>query len=241
MSRSLLAFPVLAGMTDDDTKRFANEFMARPREYEASRRGANITLERTYLQKTPMGSFVVTYMESNLDSAVSLGLTAESGLAMDDFFARALRDVHGVDVAQASQGSLPETVAVWTNEHVTSRGKGLAFVAPLIPDAADKARTVLAQEFTWKEFGQSRRASDQHLEVASVLATPQGSMGAFYLEGADPMDAIQHFTLSTRPYDVRFKKLLAKLFLPIADVSQALADVEQIFDSAELADLTTGT
>lgn len=241
MSRSLLAFPVLAGKTDDDAKRSAEEFIARPSEYEASRRRAGITLERSYLQRTPSGTFVVTYMESNLDAADSLGLMAESGLAIDDFFARALSDVHGVDLAQASQGSLPETVAVWTNDHVTSRGEGLAFVAPLAPDAAGSARTVLAQEFTWKEFGQSRRASDQHLEVASLLTTPQGSMGAFYLEGADPVNTIRRFALSTRPYDVRFRKLLAKLFLPIADVSQALADVEQIFDSTELADLSTGT
>jgi hypothetical protein len=236
----LLAFPVLAGKTNDDAKRFANEFMARPREYEASRRHAELTLERTYLQKTPMGAFVVTYMESNLDAAASLGLMAASGLAIDDFFARVLSDVHGIDLAQASGDSLPETVAVWNNAHVTSRGKGLAFVAPLIPDAADKASTVLAQEFTWKEFGQSRRASDQHLEVASLLTTPQGSMAAFYLEGADPVSAIERFMLSTRPYELRFRKLLAKLFLPIADVSQALADVEQIFDSTQVTDLTTG-
>lgn len=240
MSRSLLTFPVLAGMSDEDAKRFANEFMARPREYEASRRHAGVTLERTYLQKTPMGAFVVTYVESQPDAADSLGLMAASDLAIDDFFAGALRDVHGVDLAQASQGSLPETVAVWTNEHVTSRGKGLAFVAPLSPDAADTAKTVLAQEFTWKEFGQSRRASDQHLEVASLLTTPQGPMGVFYLEGADPADAIQRFAVSTRPYDVRFRKLLAKLFLPIADAPQALADVEQIFDSTQVTDLTTG-
>jgi hypothetical protein len=238
MSRSLLAFPVLPGKTDDDAKLSANEFRARPREYEASRRRAGITLERAYLQKTPMGDFVVAYIESSLEFAASARLMAESDLAIDGFFARTTKEVHGIDMTQVLQGPPPETVAVWLDPHVISRGRGLAFCAPLIPDAAATARTILAQESTWKEFGQSRRAKDQNVEVAGLLITPQGPIGTFYLEGADPVEAIRRFALSTRPYDLRFRGLLKKIFLPVGDFSQALAGIEEIFDSTQVAALT---
>jgi len=238
MSRSLLAFPVLPGKTDDDAKLSANEFRARPREYEASRQRAGITLERAYLQKTPMGDFVVAYIESSLEFAASARLMAESDLAIDGFFARTTKEVHGIDMTQVLQGPPPETVAVWLDPHVISRGRGLAFCAPLIPDAAATARTILAQESTWKEFGQSRRAKDQNVEVAGLLITPQGPIGTFYLEGADPVEAIRRFALSTRPYDLRFRGLLKKIFLPVGDFSQALAGIEEIFDSTQVAALT---
>ena len=237
MSQSLLAFPVLPGKTDDDVKLSANEFRAKPREYEASRRRAGITLERAYLQKTPMGDFVVSYIESSLDFAATVRLMAESDLAIDGFFARTTREVHGVDMSQVLQGPLPETVGVWFDPHVTSRGRGLAFCAPLIPDAVATAKAMLGQELTWKEFGQSRRAKDQNIEVAGLLTTPQGPMGTFYLEGADPVEAIRRFAVSERPYDLRFKGLLKKVFLPISDFSQALAGIEEIFDSTQVATL----
>ena len=182
MSRSLLAFPVLPGKSDDDVKLSANEFRAKPREYEASRRRAGITLERAYLQKTPMGDFVIAYIESSLDFSASARLMAESDLAIDGFFARTTKEVHGIDMTQVLQGPPPETVAVWFDPHVTSRGRGLAFCAPLIPDAVATAKAMLVQEYTWKEFGQSRRAKDQNLEVAGLLTTPQGPIGTFYLE-----------------------------------------------------------
>ena len=238
MSRSLLAFPVLPGKTDDDAKLSANEFRARPREYEASRRRAGITLERAYLQKTPMGDFVVAYIESSLEFAASARLMAESDLAIDGFFARTTKEVHGIDITQVLEGSPPETVAVWFDPHVTSRGRGLAFCAPLIPDAAATAKTILAQESTWKEFGQSRRGKDQNIEVVGLQITPQGPIGTFYLEGADPVDAIRRFALSERPYDLRFRGLLKKIFLPVGDFSQALAGIEEIFDSTQVAALT---
>ena len=58
--------------------------------------------------------------------------------------------------------------------------------------------------------------------------------------GADPADAIQRFAQSTRRYDLRYKGLLRKLFLPIGDLSQALAGIEEIFDSTQVADLAVG-
>lgn len=239
MSRSLLVFPVLPGKTDDDAKLSANEFRAKPDEYAASRRRAGITLERAYLQKTPAGDFVVAYIESGPDLATSARLMAESDLAIDAFFARTTKEVHGIDMAQVLQGASPEAIAVWINEHATSRGRGMAFCAPLVPGQIDKARSVLAQEYTWKEFGQSRRVLDIGLEASGLLATPQGAIGTYYLEAVDPAEAVRRFASSTRPYDVRFRGLLKRLFLPIGDLSEALAGIEEIFDSTQVAELAT--
>lgn len=236
MFRSLLVFPVLAGKTDDDAKLIAHQFRARPAEYEASRRRAGITLERAYLQKTPMGDRVVTYIESGLDFAATSQLLTTSDLAIDGFYTKAVKEVYGIDVGQSP---VAETVATWVNPHVASRGKGLAFCAPLAPDSAAAARKLLAQEYTWKEFGQSRRARDQSVEVAGLLHTPEGPMGTFYLEGKDPTDAVRRFAQSTRPYDVRLRGLLAKVFLPVDDYSQALAGIDEIFDSTQVASLAT--
>ena len=141
MSRTLLAFPVPPGKSDDDAKLIAEELRTRPREYETARRRAGITLERAYLQKTPMGDFVVAYIESTLEFADTARLMAESELGIDRYFVQAGKEVHGVDMTQPLQGPPPETVAVWFDRQVTSRGMGLAFCAPLLPDAIETARS----------------------------------------------------------------------------------------------------
>jgi len=141
MSRTLLAFPVPPGKSDDDAKLIAEELRTRPREYETARRRAGITLERAYLQKTPMGDFVVAYIESSLEFADTARLMAESELGIDRYFVQAGKEVHGVDMTQPLQGPPPETVAVWFDRQVTSRGMGLAFCAPLLPDAIETARS----------------------------------------------------------------------------------------------------
>ena len=64
MSRTALVFPVLPGK---DARDIANEMKSRPREYEQSRRRLGITMERAYLQHTPMGDFVTSYIEAEGD------------------------------------------------------------------------------------------------------------------------------------------------------------------------------
>jgi hypothetical protein len=61
MHSSVMVFPVLPGK---DPRTIADEMRSRPREYEESRRRLGITLERAYLQHTPMGDFVTAYTES---------------------------------------------------------------------------------------------------------------------------------------------------------------------------------
>lgn len=236
MPQSTFVLPVLPGKANAAAL-VAQEFQARPREFEASRRRAGISFERSYRQTAPFGDFVITYIEHEGDLPTLARLLTESDLPIDEFAARTMQEAHGGGLMELVRGGSPETIAVWTNPHVGERGKGLAFCAPLLPDAEEKARSAFAQEVTWKEFGQSRRAKDQHLEVIGLQPLPQGPLGTFYVEGDDPRKAIQDFASSRRPYETRLKGLLARMFEPVGDVARALDGIEEIFDSEQVANL----
>ena len=75
MSRYALVFPVLPGK---DAREIATEMKSRPREYEQSRRRLGITMERAYLQHTPMGDFVTAYLEAEGDVLDQYGKMASS-------------------------------------------------------------------------------------------------------------------------------------------------------------------
>src|SRR5438270_553204 len=63
MHRYAQPFPVLPGKSDADLMAIAEYFNEHPDEYLESRRAAGVTLERAYLQKTPMGEVVAVYLE----------------------------------------------------------------------------------------------------------------------------------------------------------------------------------
>ena len=234
MSQQVLPFPLLPGKTDADAKLIANEFRARPREYEESRRHAGITLERAYLQKTPMGSFVVAYIESEHDFSESTRLMLESGLDIDDYFSRMAKEIHGVDM---SRPVAVETIAVWFDPQVTSRGRGLAFCAPLRPEEVDNARSYLRQAYESPDFAASRRSLRGNGEVATLVTTPLGPLGAAYVEGQDPFEGNRRFAASTDRFDLSFKEHLKTMFQPGVDFSKPLTGIEEIFDSTKVASL----
>ena len=61
MNRFVLPFPVAPGKTDADARSIAAYFKSHPAEYHASRARHGVSLERAYLQPTPMGSVVISY------------------------------------------------------------------------------------------------------------------------------------------------------------------------------------
>jgi hypothetical protein len=235
MSQYVLPFPLLPGKTEDDARIIANEFKSRPREYEESRKNAGVLLERAYLEKTPMGSFVVSYVESERDFTDSVRLMLESGFALDRFFRDKVKEIHGLDMADPMPRF--ETVASWFDPQVSERGRGLAFCAPLAPDRVNDAKTYLHDAYQTPQFAASRRSLGQNGEVASLIETPQGPIGAAYLEGRDPVEANRRFAESTDPFDVAFKEHLAWIFQPGVDFSQPLPPIEEVFDSTKVASL----
>jgi hypothetical protein len=236
MYRFAQAFPVLPGKSDADAKAIADYFKAHPNEYLESRKAAGITLERAYLQVTPMGSFVVGYTESERDVASIMAAYADTSSALNKKFAELVKEIHGVDVTQPIPGPPPETIGDWRDETVTEIKNGFAFTAPLMPGQAEAGKAFTKEAFVTRraEFAASRRALTNNAEIVTLLYTPMGPAIAAYLEGEDPAEANRKFAASTSPFDRWFKDGLKKLFPPEVDFDKPVTGVHEIFDSQKL-------
>jgi hypothetical protein len=230
MERTVLPFPVLPGA---DAELIARRFIEQPQQYAESRKRLGISLERVYLQTTPMGNFVVAYIESERSFGETSAAIAASELEMDKFFVEKVREVHGVDLTQPPPPAPPpETIGAWSDPAVTTRGRGFAFTAPLLPDTRDAGRAFIKDAFSRDDMTRSRRALTENLEVVTLVATPQGDVAAVYLEGKDPQAANAKFAASDDPFDAWFRAELGKLFPPVVDFTQPVPGVSEIFDSA---------
>jgi len=237
MSRMALTFPVLPGK---DARDIANELKSRPREYEESRRRAGITMERAYLQHTPMGDYVTAYLEGEGDVLEAFGKLGSPDLAIDRYMAKAAKEIHGADFTQPMPGPAPETVAAWIDPAGKGRGRGMALCAPLAPGATERARAFVADAYHRDEFTASRRRLHVSEELLTLQSTPQGDIVGLYIEGDDPAEGNAGFAASQDPFDLWFKEELTKIFPPAIDWSKPVEGVEEIFDSTKVADLSLG-
>jgi hypothetical protein len=236
MARGALAFPVLPGKSEADVRRISERFKEDPEGYWESRRSQGVTLERAYWQHTPMGDFVVAYVESTRPTlAEAFGAASQDNTPMGKFFAETVKDVHGIDITQPPEGPLPEVVAEWSDSQVKKRGKGLAFAAPIIPEMEAFARDWAADAFSRDGMTESRRALRQNIEIVTLIQTPQGPVTAVYVEGEDPVLGNAQFAASTSEFDVWFKENLSKIYPPFIDFSQPIPGLMEIFDSETLA------
>ncbi len=237
MTRTALVFPVLPGK---DAKDIAKEMKSRPREYEQSRRRLGITLERVYQQHTPMGDYVTAYIEAEGDPLEKFGTLPSSDLAIDRYFVKAVKEIHGADLTQPMPGPAPETVGAWSDPTAKGRGSGMAFCAPLTPGETERARTFAADAYHRDEFTASRRRLHQSVELVTLHSTPQGDIVGIYVEGDDPVKSNAAFAASQDPFDLWFKEQLTKIFPPAVDFTKPIEGVEEILDSTEIADLSLG-
>src|ERR1051325_3086679 len=123
------AAPVLEGK---DAHTITNYFRAHMEDYEESRRRNGITMERAFVQPTPMGSFLVAYIEAEKDFGALSHELVESDLEIDKFFVEKIKEIHGLDVSAPPPGPLPELLGEWRDPEVMGRKQGLAFVSPLL-------------------------------------------------------------------------------------------------------------
>ena len=236
--RYAIPFPVAPGKSDADAASISAYFKANMDQYRESRKRLGTTMERVYLQPTPMGSMVIAYVETEHGFGEWVGALLASDLDIDRRFIAMVADIHGVDLRQPPASPPPETVGEWVDPGVTTRRKGLAFVAPLLPGTDDAGRAFAHEAFVTRQadLSESRKAIEQNVEVVTLNVTPMGSFICGYLEGVDPVEGNRRFAASTRPYDIWFKDQLATLFPPQIDFSQPLPPIQQLFDSvAEFA------
>jgi hypothetical protein len=236
MARGAIAFPVLPGKSEADVRRIADRFQTDPVGYWESRRPQGITLERAYWQQTPMGDFVIAYLESTKPTlAEAFGSDVHDDTPMGQFFAATVKEVHGIDLSQPPGGPPPEVIAEWSDPDVTVRRNGLAFMAPINPEMEGFAREWATDAYGREAMTQSRRALRQNLEVVTLMQTPQGPVTAIYVEGEDPRRGNEQFAASTTDFDMWFKENLKKIYPPFIDFSEPIPGITEIFDSETLA------
>ena len=236
--RYVIPFPIAPGKTDAEAGAIGRHFKANMDQYRESRKRLGTTMERVYLQATPMGSMAIVYVETEPDFAHWTQALVASDLEIDRQFIAMVADIHGVDVRQPPAGPPPETIGEWVDPQVTPRRTGLAFVVPVLPGQDDAGRAFAREAYVTRrpELIESRNALGQNAETVTLNVTPMGSLVCAYLEAADPVDANRRFAASTRPYDIWFKDQLKGVFPPEIDFNQPLPPVEQLFDYvAELA------
>ena len=109
MALMAVVFPIAPGKTDD-WRRFIGELNgARHADYVASRKAMGVR-ERAFLQPTPMGDMVIVTLEGD-SPGEAFGRFVTSSDPFARWFIGKANEVHGIDIAQASAGPMPELVA----------------------------------------------------------------------------------------------------------------------------------
>jgi len=233
MNKVVGVWPVLPGK---DARTPAEILTRRPDEWRESRKRQGIHMERAYEQPTPMGTFVIGYIESEKSFAETNALLAGSELQIDRDFLSEIASVHGFDATQPPPFDPPELLGDWVDENVTERKRGLAFCAPVMPGAEDTGRAFAKEAYERRrdEFAASRRALGVTHETIVLNHGPQGDVIAVYIEGDDPVEGNRRFAASRSDYDVWFKEQCTHVFPPQIDFNQPVPPVTEIFDSERM-------
>ena len=103
-----MAIPILPGKTGDWKKFVAELNGNRFQDFVASRKRLKVR-ERTFLQQTPAGDFVLVTLEGDNPQAAF----ADFSTGTDDFtkwFLSNVKTIHGMDLTQPPPGPMPELV-----------------------------------------------------------------------------------------------------------------------------------
>ncbi|MBV9101771.1 MAG: hypothetical protein JOZ46_01760 [Candidatus Dormibacteraeota bacterium] len=233
MPKSAMVFPVQPGK---DPRAGADLFNERPEEYRESRKRLGVTMERAYEMATPMGAFVIAYVEGDRPLTDTFGLLSQSDLDIDREFLRHIQDVHGVDMTQPPQSDPPEVLGDWVDESAGSaRKRGLAFCAPVMPGAEDRGRAFAKEAWGARkdELAESRREKGLTREFVMLNHTPNGDVVCVYLEGDDPVEGNRKFAESSSEFDRWFRNECKSIFPPEVNFDEPLPPITQIFDSQE--------
>jgi len=108
MALSAATFPILPGKTEEWQRWMSELNGARRREFVASRQTIGVH-ERTFLQHTPMGDFVVVTFEGD-DAAGAMARFANRTDAFTTWFLAKAKEIHGFDLAAVAAGPMPQLV-----------------------------------------------------------------------------------------------------------------------------------
>jgi hypothetical protein len=227
MEKAIAVFPVRAGKDARDVIRVVE---TRRDQHSAARRRMGVHMERGFEQVTPMGTFMVAYVESDRPFGVTAAEVSQSELEAEQELAAAMSEITGFDASAPGEPS--ELLADWVDEAVTVRKPGLAFFAPIRPGATDAGRQFVQEAYVDRrdDLAASRRKLGIIQETVTLNHTPIGDVVCVYIEGDDPVDGNRRFAASRSEYDVWFKDRAASIVLPEIDLNQPVRHVSQISD-----------
>lgn len=108
MALFAMTAPILPGKTEQ-WQRFAADLKGpRKTEFDASRRALGLH-ERTFLQKTPHGDFVIVTLEGK-DPTAAFAAFGRGTDAFTTWFVDQVKQIHGLDLAAPPPGPLPELI-----------------------------------------------------------------------------------------------------------------------------------
>jgi hypothetical protein len=103
-----MAVPILPGKTQQCEK-FVNELKTdRFNEFSESRKKLNVR-ERTFLQKTPQGDFIIVTLEGP-DPQMAFKNFASMNDEFSNWFSKQVKEIHGLDLKNQPPGPLPEMI-----------------------------------------------------------------------------------------------------------------------------------
>lgn len=104
-----IAIPILPGKTEM-WRKFTNELKGnRKKEFNESRKQLNVH-ERTFYQQTPNGDLVIVTLEGD-EPEKFMQSFAQRNDEFSKWFLQNVKEVHGFDLTQPSQGPMPELIA----------------------------------------------------------------------------------------------------------------------------------
>ena len=168
MEKVVAVFPVMPGKNARDV---AKVLKGREAEYAESRKRQGVHMERAYEQQTPMGPFVVAYIESDGSFLEANAAMATSDLPIDREFMNAIKEVHGFDATQPPPFDPPEVLGDWADPDWTMLDGGL-IAPPQLP----------IQHFgrwaPWLELFARAASSPVDFAAAGLLAVAAATTGA---------------------------------------------------------------
>jgi hypothetical protein len=108
--KKLAAFsaPILPGKTDQWLKFIGELNGAKSAQFKESRKKHNVR-ERTFLQKTPHGDFVIVTLKGD-DPMAGFAAFASAHDEFTDWFVKEVQEIHGFNLREMSAAPMPEMI-----------------------------------------------------------------------------------------------------------------------------------
>jgi len=202
---SSIAF--VAPVKDIDAARsFAREVSGqRKAEYLESRKRLDVTKERIFLGQSPMGAMILGYSEG-INPGFRMAQVAVSQNAFDKFYLASVIKMSGADFTKMPAGPPPHLAFEWTNG---KHGKAATMMAAPVPDAAKFWQLCREMSQRYAEHSESRARHGITLERAFLMH--DAKMAVVYIEGDDPVAAMERSMASTAGYDKWFTQEISRV------------------------------